>query len=71
MNEEAETIREIQRSGERTTPKITLERLEQTYQMMKANKPNDRSEQDRYWAIAITDMEKLIAFFKVYVAKDS
>jgi hypothetical protein len=34
---------------------------------MKAQKPNDRSERDRYTAIAITDLEKLIAFYVVCV----
>ena len=50
-------------------PQFTLEQLEKVYQMMLSGKPNDRSEQDRCWAIAITDMQKLVAFFKVYVAK--
>ena len=34
---------------------------------LKAYKPNDRSEKGRYCAILITDLEKLWAFFKVYV----
>lgn len=34
--------------------------------LMRQHKPNDRSEQDRYWAIAITDMEKVVAIFKTY-----
>ena len=49
-------------------PKATFQALEQAYEAMKANKPNDRSELDRCWAIAVTDMQKLVAFFKVYVA---
>lgn len=35
--------------------------------LMKDAKPNDRSEVDRYWAISITDMEKLVAVFEKYV----
>ena len=50
------------------TAKNMLTALEATFELMKAGKPNDRSEQDRCWAIAITDMQKLAAFFKVYVA---
>lgn len=44
-----------------------LNELRDTLAELVANKPNDRSEADRCWAIAITDMQKLIAFFKVYV----
>ncbi len=35
---------------------------------LRALKPNDRSEPDRYWAITITETEKAAAIFKVYVA---
>lgn len=52
-------------------PTFIMEELEQVYQAMKSNKPNDRSEQDRCWAIAITDVQKLVAFFKVYVVKSN
>jgi Arc/MetJ-type ribon-helix-helix transcriptional regulator len=34
---------------------------------LKENKPNDRSDVDRYWAIVITDVEKAIAVFETYV----
>lgn len=30
-------------------------------------KPNDRSEQDRRWAIFITDLEKLMAYWQTWV----
>lgn len=33
---------------------------------MRDAKPNDRSEQDRYWAIAITELEKARAVFVTY-----
>ncbi len=44
-----------------------LQLLKETLEVMKATKPNDRSERDRYTAIAITDLEKLIAFYIVCV----
>ena len=47
----------------------TLVKMRNILQDIKANKPNDRSEQDRYTAIAITDLEKLIAFFEKYVVR--
>lgn len=37
----------------------------------KANKPNDKSEKDRAYAILITDLEKAIAFHGVYIAGGS
>lgn len=37
---------------------------------METLKPNDRSEQDRYWAIARTDVEKAYAVFETFVAQD-
>jgi hypothetical protein len=45
----------------------TLQLLREALAAMKAAKPNDRSEADRYAAIAITDLEKLIAFYVVCV----
>jgi hypothetical protein len=38
---------------------------------LEAYKPNDRSKQDRYWAIAITEVEKAAAIFKTYTAGES
>lgn len=37
---------------------------------LKGRKPNDRSEQDRYWAITITDVEKALATFNTFVHED-
>ena len=34
--------------------------------MAKSAKPNDRSEQDRYFAVLITDIEKLRAYYLAY-----
>lgn len=35
---------------------------------LKARKPNDRSDKDRHYAVAITEAEKLLAWFYVWVA---
>ena len=32
-------------------------------------KPNDRSEKDRVVAVTLTDLEKVIAYFKMYVVE--
>jgi hypothetical protein len=40
--------------------RIALETLEKY-------KPNDRSKIDRHWAVAITDLEKVIAYFDYWV----
>lgn len=37
---------------------------------LKSRKPNDRSEQDRYWAIVITDVEKALGTFNTFVHED-
>lgn len=44
--------------------------LKQALQIMKDEKPDERNEKARYYAIAITDLEKLIAFCQTYVLKD-
>jgi hypothetical protein len=41
--------------------------LDNALSALKHNKPNDRSDKDRYWAIVITDVEKAIAVFETYV----
>lgn len=35
-------------------------------EQLKALKPNDRSDIDRYWAITITEVEKAAAIFATY-----
>lgn len=37
--------------------------LQMAVMLLSQNKPNDRSEKDRLWAIARTDAEKLLAFW--------
>lgn len=44
-----------------------LSLLKEALEAMKEAKPNDRSDRDRYAAIAITDLEKLIAVYLVHV----
>jgi len=41
--------------------------IEQALTTLKQDKPNDRSEVDRRFAIAITDLEKVLAYVKVYI----
>jgi len=48
---------------------MIAETLGEVLELMKEAKPNDRSEVDRYWAICVTDMEKLVAVFERYVAR--
>jgi hypothetical protein len=37
---------------------------------LRVNKPGDRSELDRVYAVAITDLEKVVAYFQVYAVGD-
>lgn len=39
-------------------------------QALRAQKPNDRSDQDRYWAIVITEVEKAKAVFLTYATPE-
>ncbi len=49
-----------------------LKKLWEALDALKANKPNDRSELDRRYAVAITDQERVIAWFAAFiVAGDS
>lgn len=41
--------------------------LNRALQTLKARKPNDRSDKDRYWAIVITEVEKAMAVFDMYI----
>lgn len=37
---------------------------------LKDGKPNDRSEKDRFYAVAITEAEKLLAYFRQYIFQE-
>ena len=38
---------------------------------MRDNKPDNRSEESRRWAVSITEMEKDIAYFRCYVVMEA
>lgn len=44
-----------------------LSLLEMALGGMKAAKPNDRSERDRHYAVARTDLEKVIAYWERWI----
>jgi hypothetical protein len=37
---------------------------------LKSGKPNDRSPKDRHWAVTLTELEKVIAYFDYWVFRD-
>lgn len=43
-----------------------IEKLQETLAQAIAEKPNDRSEKDRKYAILITETEKLIALYQAW-----
>ena len=51
----------------KTPPLTVLQRLEQALLGLQSDKPDDRSPVDRNYAVAINDLEHLIAYCKVYV----
>lgn len=48
-----------------------LEELKDVLALLRDGKPEQRSEYSRHWAVAITEMEKVVAYFKVYVVDGS
>lgn len=42
------------------------DKIQELILLLKDNKPNDRSARDRYWAILITDLEKILAFYTYF-----
>jgi hypothetical protein len=43
--------------------------IEKALQTMRDRKPNDRSEKDRRYAVAITEQEKVLAYFREWVIR--
>lgn len=44
--------------------KTALDYLEKAYSSLQEKKPNDRSERDRLYAIALTDIEKVMVWVR-------
>ena len=44
-----------------------LRNLMESLALLRVHKPEQRSETARAWAVSITEMEKVVAYFKVYV----
>jgi len=47
--------------------KRCLEQVKQALRSMRASKPDERSEKARRYAVSITEMEKVLAYFRMYV----
>jgi hypothetical protein len=45
----------------------SLNDLEAAMETLRLEKPDERSEKARRYAVAITELEKVIAYFKVYI----
>jgi hypothetical protein len=52
------------------TRKGVRKKLFEALEALKDSKPNDRSKDDRRFAITITEMEKVIAYYSYYLACD-
>ncbi len=50
--------------------KIVLAGIRQLLDLMRSMKPEERSERSRRIAIAITELEKVLAYWLVFVAGD-
>lgn len=49
--------------------KEILDALTATYNLLKATKPDDRSERARRYAVTITELEKVISYFNTMVVE--
>lgn len=49
--------------------KYCLSLLEDALRALQGNKPQERGEEARAWAVTITELEKVIAYFEKYVVK--
>lgn len=49
------------------TEQTVEDSLRAALEKLKSEKPNDRSEKDRRYAIAITELEKAIAYYVAWV----
>ena len=49
---------------------ISFGNLKTALAVLRNSKPNDRGEKDRAYAVTITEMEKLLAYFYFFVMMD-
>lgn len=58
---------DIQAAIRRNSNKSAFWALQNAHELLQEMRPGDRSPTDRYYAVAITDMEKVLAYFQTYV----
>lgn len=61
---------EIVQAAEHQMAENCLKLLEQAIADLRAAKPEERNERARRYAVTITDLEKVIAYFKVYIVDE-
>lgn len=44
--------------------------IEEALRVLRVNKPDDRSEQDRRYAVTLTELEKVFSYFQTYVINE-
>lgn len=52
------------------TDDMVLGKLEEALNALKRYKPEERSEEARRYAVTITEMEKVIAYYKTYISNE-
>ncbi len=55
--------------GPESNEELVLQKLDELLTTLRELKPNDRSNQDRYWAITITEVEKAFAVFVTFAGQ--
>ena len=47
--------------------RVSMDAMERALNFLRAGKPPERGEESRRYAVTITELEKVVAYFKVYV----
>lgn len=68
---DAQSNRDAADIAQQQKNKEALNGLEASLHFLRSAKPDERSELTRRYAITITDFEKVVAYFKVYVTGDA
>ena len=52
-----------------TSDMVVLDWLTDCLRVLRINKPNERGERARRYAVTITEMEKVLSYFKTYISE--
>ncbi len=65
-----EDITDEEKAESKDAPATPKEFLRYALEQLKAEKPNDRSEKDRHYAVCVTEMEKVCAYYMTWIVME-